>query len=81
MLPIAVAVAGLWLSHGPQQRVRAEMISGAQHEHHPVVAIMIWVWGGGHRLCHVRRRLLDPRPDGSVGLPVALLGIWAAVAL
>jgi hypothetical protein len=82
MLPAAVAVAGLWLAMALSSVFAPDMISGAQHEHLPIVAMTIWPWGAV-ATGFVLFGAAFPTRDGLArwGLPVAVLGIWGAVAL
>jgi hypothetical protein len=45
MLPAAVAVAGLWLAMAFTAVFAPDLITGSQHEHLPIVAMTIWMWG------------------------------------
>jgi hypothetical protein len=81
MLPTAVAVAGLWLAMALSSVFAPDLISSEQ-DHVPIVAITIWIWGAvatGFVLFGVA----FPTPDRLArwGLPVAVVGIWGAVAL
>ena len=81
MLPTAVAVAGLWLAMALSSVFAPDLISGAQ-DHVPIVAITIWIWGAV-ATGFVLFGAAFPAPDQLArwGLPVAVLGIWGAVAL
>src|SRR5512133_3973951 len=81
LLPAAVAVGGLWLALALSAVFAPDLISDAQ-DHVPIVAITIWIWGAvatGFVLFGAAFTTQDRVARG--GLPVAVLGIWAAVAL
>jgi hypothetical protein len=81
MLPTAVAVAGLWLAMALSSIFAPDLISNAQ-DHVPIVALTIWIWGAvatGFVLFGVAFPARDRLARW--GLPVAVLGIWGAVAL
>jgi hypothetical protein len=81
MLPTAVAVAGLWLAMALSSIFAPDLISNAQ-DHVPIVALTIWIWGAvatGFVLFGVAFPACDRLARW--GLPVAVLGIWGAVAL
>jgi hypothetical protein len=81
MLPTAVAVAGLWLAMALSSVFAPDLISNAQ-DHVPIVALTIWIWGAV-ATGFVLFGAAFPTRDrlGRWGLPVAVLGIWSAVAL
>jgi len=81
LLPAAAAVGGLWLAMALSSMFAPDLIS-ADYDHVPIVALTIWVWGA------VATRFVlfgaaFPAPDRMArwALPVAVLGIWGAVAL
>jgi hypothetical protein len=81
LLPAAVAVAGIWLAMALSSVFAPDLIS-ADYDHVPIVALTIWIWGAvatGFVLFGVA----FPTPDRLArwGLPVAVVGIWGAVAL
>jgi hypothetical protein len=81
MLPTAVAVGGLWLATALSSVFAPDLISDAQ-DHVPIVAITIWPWAAvatGFVLFGAAFPTRDQMARW--GLPVAVLGIWAAVAL
>jgi hypothetical protein len=81
LLPTAVAVGGLWLAMALSAVFAPDLISDAQ-DHVPIVAITIWIWGAV-ATGFVLFGAAFPTQDRVArwGLPVAVLGIWAAVAL
>jgi hypothetical protein len=81
LLPTAVAVAGLWLATALSSVFAPDLISDAQ-DHVPLVAITIWPWAAV-ATGFVLFGAAFPARDRTArwGLPVAVLGIWAAVAL
>jgi hypothetical protein len=81
LLPTAVAVAGLWLATALSSVFAPDLISDAQ-DHVPIVAITIWPWAAV-ATGFVLFGAAFPARDRLArwGLPVAVLGIWAAVAL
>ncbi|HEY5990750.1 MAG TPA: hypothetical protein VIV12_30795 [Streptosporangiaceae bacterium] len=81
MLPAAVAVAGLWLAMALSSVFAPDLISDSQ-DHVPIVAITIWIWGTV-ATGFVMFGAAFPTRDRMArwGLPVAVLGIWGAVAL
>jgi hypothetical protein len=81
MLPTAVAVAGLWLATALSAVFAPDLTSDAQ-DHVPIVAITIWLWAAV-ATGFVLFGAAFPARDRTArwGLPVAVLGIWAAVAL
>jgi hypothetical protein len=81
LLPAAVAVAGLWLATALSSMYAPDLISDAQ-DHVPIVAITIWIWGAV-ATGFVLFGAAFPTRDRTArwGLPVAVLGIWGAVAL
>jgi hypothetical protein len=81
LLPAAVAVGGLWLATALSSVFAPDLISDAQ-DHVPVVAITIWIWGAV-ATGFVLFGAAFPARDRMArwGLPVAVLGIWGAVAL
>ena len=81
MLPTAVAVAGLWLAMAFSSVFAPDLISDSQ-DHVPIVAITIWIWGAV-ATGFVVFGAAFPAPDRVArwGLPVAVLGIWGAVAV
>jgi hypothetical protein len=81
MLPAAVAVGGLWLAMALSSVFAPDLISDAQ-DHVPIVALTIWIWGAV-ATGFVLFGAAFPTGDRMArwGLPVAVLGIWAAVAL
>jgi peptidoglycan/LPS O-acetylase OafA/YrhL len=81
MLPTAVAVGGLWLATALSSVFAPDLISDAQ-DHVPIAAITIWPWAAvatGFVLFGAAFPTRDQMARW--GLPVAVLGIWAAVAL
>ncbi|HWC43266.1 MAG TPA: hypothetical protein VHK02_14870 [Actinomycetota bacterium] len=81
MLPTAVAVAGLWLATALSSMFAPDLVSAAQ-DRVPIVAITIWIWGAV-ATGFVLFGAAFPARDRMArwGLPVAVLGIWGAVAL
>ena len=81
MLPTAVAVAGLWLSMALGSIFAPDLITDSQ-DHVPIVALTIWIWGAV-ATGFVMFGAAFPTRDRMArwGLPVAVLGIWGAVAL
>ena len=81
MLPAAVAVAGLWLAMALSSVFAPDLIS-ADYDHVPIVALTIWPWGAV-ATGFVLFGAAFPARDRLArwGLPVAVLGIWGAVAL
>ena len=81
LLPAAVAVGGLWLALALSAVFAPDLISDAQ-DHVPIVAITIWIWGAV-ATGFVLFGAAFPARDRMArwGLPVAVLGIWGAVAL
>jgi hypothetical protein len=81
MLPAAVAVGGLWLAMALSSVFAPDLIS-ADYDHVPIVAITIWPWGAV-ATGFVLFGAAFPTRDRVArwGLPVAVLGIWGAVAL
>src|SRR6266496_4947837 len=81
MLPTAVAVAGLWLAMALRSVFAPDLISDSQ-DHVPIVALTIWIWGAV-ATGFVLFGAAFPARDRMArwGLPVAVLGIWGAVAL
>jgi hypothetical protein len=81
LLPAAVAVAGLWLATALSSVFAPDLISDAQ-DHVPIVAITIWPWAAvatGFVLFGAAFPTRDRMARWA--LPVAVVGIWAAVAL
>ena len=81
LLPTAVAVGGLWLAMALSAVFAPDLISDAQ-DHVPIVALTIWIWGAvatGFVLFGAAFPARDQMARW--GLPVAVLGIWGAVAL
>jgi hypothetical protein len=81
LLPAAVAVGGLWLAMALSSMFAPDLISDAQ-DHVPIVALTIWIWGAV-ATGFVLFGAAFPTRDRTArwGLPVAVLGIWGAVAL
>ena len=81
MLPAAVAVGGLWLAMALSSMFAPDLIS-ADYDHVPIVALTIWPWGAV-ATGFVLFGAAFPTRDRMArwGLPVAVLGIWGAVAL
>ena len=81
LLPAAVAVGGLWLAMALSSVFAPDLISDAQ-DHVPIVAITIWIWGAV-ATGFVLFGAVFPARDRMArwALPVAVLGIWGAVAL
>ena len=81
LLPAAVAVGGIWLAMALSSLFAPDLISDAQ-DHVPIVAITIWIWGAV-ATGFVLFGAAFPTRDRLArwGLPVAVLGIWGAVAL
>ena len=81
LLPASVAVAGIWLAMALSSVFAPDLISDAQ-DHVPIVALTIWVWGAV-ATGFVLFGAAFPARDQTArwGLPVAVLGIWSAVAL
>jgi hypothetical protein len=81
MLPTSAAVAGLWLAMALSSVFAPDLISNAQ-DHVPIVAHTIWIWGAV-ATGFVLFGAAFPTGDRLArwGLPVAVLGIWGAVAL
>ena len=81
MLPTAVAIASLSLAMALSSIFAPDLISAAQ-DHVPIVAITIWIWGAV-ATGFVLFGAAFPARDRMArwGLPVAVLGIWGAVAL
>ena len=81
LLPAAVAVGGLWLALALSSVFAPDLLS-ADYDHVPIVALTIWVWGAV-ATGFVLFGAAFPAPDRMArwGLPVAVLGIWGAVAL
>jgi hypothetical protein len=81
LLPAAVAVGGLWLAMALSSVFAPDLIS-ADYDHVPIVAPTIWVWGAV-ATGFVLFGAAFPAPDRMArwALPVAVLGIWGAVAL
>jgi hypothetical protein len=81
LLPTAVAVAGLWLAMALTSLFAPDLISGSR-DHVPIVALTIWIWGAV-ATGFVLFGAAFPTRDRLArwGLPVAVLGIWGAVAL
>ena len=81
LLPAAVAVGGLWLALALSAVFAPDLISDAQ-DHVPIVTLTIWIWGAV-ATGFVLFGAAFPARDRMArwGLPVAVLGIWGAVAL
>ena len=81
LLPAAVAVAGLWLATALSSVFAPDLSSDAQ-DHVPIVALTIWP-GAAVATGFVLFGAAFPARDRLArwGLPVAVLGIWGAVAL
>src|SRR5215217_7791792 len=81
LLPAAAAVGGLWLAMALSSLFAPDLISDAQ-DHVPIVALTIWIWGAV-ATGFVLFGAAFPARDRMArwGLPVAVLGIWGAVAL
>jgi hypothetical protein len=81
MLPAAVAVGGLWLAMALSSVFAPDLISASQDQV-PIVALTIWPWGAV-ATGFVLFGAAFPTRDRMArwGLPVAVLGIWGAVAL
>jgi len=81
LLPAAAAVGGLWLAMALSSMFAPDLIS-ADYDHVPIVALTIWVWGAV-ATGFVLFGAAFPAPDRMArwALPVAVLGIWGAVAL
>jgi hypothetical protein len=81
MLPTAVAIGGLWLAMALSSVFAPDLISSSQ-DHVPIVAITIWIWGAV-ATGFVMFGAAFPTRDRMArwALPVAVLGIWGAVAL
>jgi hypothetical protein len=81
LLPAAVAVGGLWLAMALSAVFAPDLVSDAQ-DHVPIVALTIWVWGAV-ATGFVLFGAAFPARDGMArwALPVAVVGIWGAVAL
>ena len=81
LLPAAVAVGGIWLAMALSSLFAPDLISDAQ-DHVPIVALTIWIWGAV-ATGFVLFGAAFPARDRMArwGLPVAVLGIWGAVAL
>jgi hypothetical protein len=81
LLPAAVAVGGLWLAMALSSMFAPDLIS-ADYDHVPIVALTVWIWGAV-ATGFVLFGAAFPAPDRMArwGLPVAVLGIWGAVAL
>ena len=81
LLPTAVAVAGIWLAMALSSLYAPDLVSDAQ-DHVPIVALTIWIWGTV-ATGFVLFGAAFPARDRMArwGLPVAVLGIWGAVAL
>jgi hypothetical protein len=81
MLPTAVAVAGLWLAMALSSLFAPDLVSSDQ-DHVPIVALTIWVWGAVATGFVVFGAAFPARDRvARWGLPVAVLGVWGAVAL
>jgi hypothetical protein len=81
LLPTAVAVAGLWLATALSSMFAPDLISSSQ-DHVPVVALTIWPWGAVATGFVVFGAAFPARDQmARWGLPVAVVGIWGAVAL
>jgi hypothetical protein len=81
LLPAAVAVAGIWLAMALSSVFAPDLIS-ADYDHVPIVALTIWIWGAvatGFVLFGAAFPARDQMARW--GLPIAVLGIWGAVAL
>jgi len=81
LLPAAAAVGGLWLAMALSSMFAPDLIS-ADYDHVPIVALTIWIWGAV-ATGFVLFGAAFPAPDRMArwALPVAVLGIWGAVAL
>jgi hypothetical protein len=81
LLPAAVAVAGLWLATALSSMFAPDLISSSQ-DHVPIVALTIWPWAAV-ATGFVLFGAAFPARDRMArwGLPMAVLGIWGAVAL
>ena len=81
LLPAAAAVGGLWLAMALSSVFAPDLIS-ADYDHVPIVALTIWIWGAVATV-FVLFGAAFPAPDGMArwALPVAVVGIWGAVAL
>jgi hypothetical protein len=81
LLPAAVAVVGIWLTMALSAVFAPDLISAA-HDHVPIVALTIWIWGAV-ATGFVLFGAAFPAPDRMArwALPVAVVGIWGAVAL
>lgn len=81
----AVAIAGIWLAVAMISIFAPDNVSGAEHEHVPLAAILTWIWGviasRNVLTAMVRRR----RSAGIAGdarlLALAVVPIWAAATL
>lgn len=81
LLPAAVAVGGLWLALALSSMFAPDLLS-ADYDHVPIVALTIWIWGAV-ATGFVLFGAAFPAPNRMArwGLPVAVVGIWGAVAL
>jgi hypothetical protein len=81
LLPAAVAVGGIWLTMALSSVFAPDLISSAQ-DHVPIVAMTIWIWGAVATGFVLFGAAFPARDRTALwGLPVAVLGIWGAVAL
>ena len=81
LLPAAVAVGGLWLALALSSVFAPDLLS-ADYDHVPIVALTIWVWGAvATGFVLFGAAFSAPDRMARWGLPVAVLGIWGAVAL
>src|SRR5689334_1799776 len=81
LLPAAVAVGGIWLAMAISSVFAPDLVSDAQ-DHVPIVALTIWIWGTVATGFVLFGAAFPTRNrTARWGLPVAVLGIWGAVAL
>jgi hypothetical protein len=81
LLPAAVAVGGIWLAMALSSLFAPDLVSDAQ-DHVPIVALTIWIWGTVATGFVLFGAAFPTRNrTARWGLPVAVLGIWGAVAL
>src|SRR5215470_19399237 len=83
-LMTGVALGGIWLSYALGAVFGPDMVTGAQHEHFPSVAVIGWIFNAiatgmvvPVAMKGIRAKVTDPAPWTMLGLGAA--AIWIAV--
>jgi len=79
-----LSVAAIWLATLAAALFSPDLITGSQHEHLPLAALLDWLWAAvasGYVVMSAREVRAANRADGIPALLLSLVAVWTIMAL